>query len=186
MAVDKRVVEQLVYALLHAVGEDPGREGLRDTPARVARFWGEFLDHTVPASTMFEQQTSDDLVAVGPMRVWSLCEHHLLPFYADVTIGYLPDGLVLGLSKFARIAHHAAGRLQLQERLVAQIADQVSSTTRSPDVAVVARGRHLCMEMRGVKTPAITTTSVMRGRFRDTPPLRAEFMRLVLPSLDSR
>lgn len=152
------------------------REGLAETPARVARFWAEFLDGAEPAPTTFTHQATDDLVVVSGMRVWSLCEHHLLPFSCEIAVGYLPNGHVLGLSKFGRIAHHVAHRLQLQERLVREVADAVEAATRCPDVAVLAQGEHLCMTMRGIRTPALMTSSVMRGGFRDQPALRSEFM----------
>jgi GTP cyclohydrolase IA len=173
-------LETLGYELLELLGEDPGRPGLQQTPARWARWWLEFIDHEPgPLAASFEHVTSDDLVVVGGMEVWSLCEHHLLPWQATVHIGYLPEGKVLGLSKFARLTHQVAHRLQVQERLVAEIADQVEKLAGAPDVAVVAQGRHLCMAMRGVRTPALVTTSVMRGRFHDQPPLRAEFLGLM-------
>jgi NADPH-dependent 7-cyano-7-deazaguanine reductase QueF len=107
------------------------------------------------------------------------CEHHLLPFYCDVSIGYIADGKVLGLSKFARIAHQFAHQLQLQERLGQQIADEVSRITGTNDVAVVLKGRHLCMESRGIQTPAVMSSSVMRGAFRDQFETRMEFLRMI-------
>ena len=175
-----QALETLGYELLELLGEDPGRPGLVDTPARWARWWEEFIDHQPNGrlDASFEHVTSNDLVVVGGIGIWSLCEHHLLPWEAIVTVGYLPEGQVLGLSKFARIAHQAAHRLQVQERLVAEVADQVEKLTGVPDVGVVACGRHLCMAMRGVRTPAQVTTSVMRGRFHDQPELRAEFLTL--------
>lgn len=118
------------------------------------------------------------MVVVSGMRVWSLCEHHLLPFWADVSIGYIADGRVLGLSKFARIAHKFAHRLQLQEQLVLQIADEIEAVTGTRNVAVIATGEHLCMTMRGVKTPAMMHSSVMRGVFRTDADARAEFLAL--------
>lgn len=112
------------------------------------------------------------------MRVWSLCEHHLLPFWCDVAIGYIATDRVLGLSKFARVAGQFAHRLQVQERLTRQVADAIERLTGSPDVAVLATGEHLCMSARGVRTPALMTSSVMRGAFRDSPSARAEFLQL--------
>jgi GTP cyclohydrolase IA len=110
--------------------------------------------------------------------VFSLCEHHLLPFWCDVSIGYVARDKVLGLSKFARVAHQFAHRLQVQERLTHQVADEVERLAGSGDVAVLARGNHLCMAMRGIRSPATMTTSVMRGVFRETPSAREEFLRL--------
>lgn len=144
--------------------------------------WRDFAQYD-PGSvgTTFESVEADQMVVVSGMRVWSFCEHHLLPFWCDVSVGYIAAGRVLGLSKFARVAHKYAHRLQVQERLTQQVADEVSRLTGSPDVAVLAEGRHLCMEMRGVRTPALMTSSVMRGAFRNAPEARAEFLRLARP-----
>jgi GTP cyclohydrolase I len=166
-------------ALLHAIGEDPDRPGLLDTPRRFADMWREFIEYR-PGSidTTFESVATDQLVVVSGMRVWSLCEHHLLPFWCDVSVGYLTGPQVLGLSKFARIAHQVAHRLQLQEQLSQQVADALIEATGTDDVAVLATGEHLCMTMRGIKTPARMTSSVMRGRFRESVALRDEFLKL--------
>lgn len=178
--IDQKELERIGKELLIAIGEDPNREGLAGTPARWARFWQEFINFD-PGNTdvTFEIVTTDQMVTVGPLRVWSLCEHHLLPFWCDITIGYIAESKVLGLSKFARIAHQFAHRLQIQERLVHQIADEVESLTGSKNVAVLGEGVHLCMVMRGIKTPGIMRTSVMRGVFREGHSARAEFMSLV-------
>ena len=128
--------------------------------------------------TLFERVEADQLVVVSGIRVWSLCEHHILPFYCDIAIGYIASGAVLGLSKFGRIAHAYAHRLQIQEQLVQQIADEVQAMTLSPDVAVLASGVHLCMVMRGIKTPALMTSSIMRGCFRESDSARQEFLSL--------
>ncbi len=169
--------------LLQAIGEDPEREGIKDTPRRFADWWKEFIDYQ-PGSldTCFESITTDQMVTVSGMRVWSLCEHHLLPFWCDVSIGYIAGEQVLGLSKFARIAHKYAHTLQLQERLCHQIADEITRIVGTEDVAVLARGRHLCMEMRGVRTPGLMSSSVMRGLFRDKNEARMEFLQLVKES----
>jgi GTP cyclohydrolase I len=166
--------------LLLELGEDPDREGLRDTPRRWAAWWREFTSYDPgQLATHFSSVDVDQMVLVSGMRLWSLCEHHLLPFSATVAIGYIADQRVLGLSKFGRIAQKHAHRLQVQERLVADIADEVERLTASHDVAVVARGEHLCMTMRGVSTPALMTTSVMRGAFRTDASARAEVLALV-------
>jgi GTP cyclohydrolase I len=181
--VDTDRLARLGREFLEAIGEDPDRDGLTGTPERWARMWGEFIDYQ-PGSinTSFEHRGgTDDLVAVSGIQVWSCCEHHLLPFSATIAIGYLPGKTILGLSKFGRVAHDAAHRLQVQERLVSQIADRIMDLTESPDVAVVAQGEHLCMTMRGIRTAATMTSSVMRGRFRDLSPLRAEFLALTRP-----
>lgn len=170
----------LCRELLTLLGEDPDREGLRDTPRRWADWWLEFIEYQPgKTETTFEAVSSDQLVIVKGIRVWSLCEHHLLPFWCDISIGYIAEDNVLGLSKFARIAHQFAHRLQLQERLTHQIADEIQRITGSRDVVVVGEGSHLCMEMRGVKAPHRMLSSVTRGRFRDLPALRAEAMALI-------
>ena len=172
-------LEELGRELLIAIGENPDREGLADTPKRWAKMWREFIDYEPgDIDRMFNVGNSDQIVAVSGIKVWSLCEHHLLPFSSTITIGYVPNGSVLGLSKFGRIAHEAAHGLQVQERLSEQIADRITAVTGSQDVAVIAKGEHLCMTMRGIRTPANMHTSVMRGVFRNEPEARAELMTL--------
>ncbi|MGY0064719.1 GTP cyclohydrolase I [Streptomyces sp. LZ34] len=181
-AAPRDPLEILARQLLVEIGEDPEREGLRDTPARYARWWREFTQYA-PGSTdtVFESSCSGDLVAVSGIHVWSLCEHHLLPFSCRVTIGYLPRGQVLGLSKFARIAHRHAHRLQSQEQFSQDVADEVEKLTGSPDVAVIGKGEHLCMAMRGIRTPATMTTAVWRGALQDSA-LRTELLTLTSES----
>ena len=154
--------------MLYAIGEDPDREGLRETPRRWASWWREFIEYDAGTlDTTFAQIESNQMVIVSGMRVYSLCEHHLLPFWCDVTVGYIPDGQVLGLSKFGRIAHKHAHRLQVQERLVSGIASEIEELARTPHVAVLATGEHLCMTMRGVKTQALMTSTAQRGAFQE-------------------
>lgn len=180
MAVDYDDLQRIGRELLIAIGEDPDREGIVDTPKRFAKWWREFMDYDAGVTdTSFEAVNSDAVVAVTGMRVWSLCEHHLLPFSSTLSVAYIPKERVLGLSKFARIAHKAAHRLQLQERLVNEIADEIVNVTGSNDVAVIASGEHLCMTMRGIKTYGNMRTSVMRGTFKDSDKARAEFLMLV-------
>lgn len=163
--------------LLVLLGEDPDREGLRETPARVSRWWREFITYDPgKTNTTFEAIQTNQMVVVAGIKTWSLCEHHLLPFWCDVSIGYIAEEKVLGLSKFARVVHQFAHQLQLQERLTHQIADEIERLTQSPNVAVLAAGQHLCMTMRGIKTPGLMQTSVMRGVFFDIPQARAEFL----------
>lgn len=166
--------------LLKEIGEDPDRDGLRDTPQRFARWWREFVDYE-PGSTgtVFEAVTASQLVVVSDIQVWSLCEHHLLPFNCSVTIAYRPTGRLLGLSKFARVAHRHAHRLQVQERLVTDIAEEVADLTGTPDVAVLGKGEHLCMTMRGIKASALMTSTTFLGVFGTDTTLRAELMSLV-------
>jgi GTP cyclohydrolase I len=145
--VEQAGVERAVRALLRAIGEDVDREGLQDTPARVARMWSEFIDHPPgQIDTAFQMVEADQMVVVSGLRVWSICEHHLLPFWCEVAIGYVTQSQVLGLSKFARIAQKHAHGLQIQERLVQQIAEDVGRLAASPDVAVLAQGEHLCYD----------------------------------------
>lgn len=177
---DYDLVQKLTFQLLEAIGEDPAREGLRDTPRRVADFWREFMEYDAGNSdTVFETVQADQMVVVKEMRVWSLCEHHLLPFYCDISVGYITNEKVLGLSKFARIAQKHAHGLQLQEKLVNDIANEIMKTTGTDHVAVIAKGEHLCMTARGIKMPALMISSALHGSFKQDATTRAEFMALV-------
>ncbi|WP_235845863.1 GTP cyclohydrolase I [Dictyobacter aurantiacus] len=131
--------------------------------------------------TTFSAASTDQIVCVSGMRVFSLCEHHLLPMWCDVAIGYIPSDKVLGFSKFARITHQFTHHLQIQERLGQQIADEVSRITGTNHVAVIIKGEHLCMSARGIRTPGVMASSVMRGSFRTDRDLRAEFMQMIQP-----
>lgn len=177
-AIDTCQVAGLIAQLLVALGEDPAREGLVGTPDRVASWWRAFLSPDDATATCFtESQLSDQLVIVGGMSVWSLCEHHMLPMNLQVTAGYVPEGEVVGLSKFGRIAQHHAGRLQVQERFTRQVAAELVGVIGSEDVAVTVRGVHLCMSMRGVRMEAARTTTVHTGgRFRSDPVLSQQFL----------
>jgi len=178
--VDYPRLLELGRELLLAIGEDPDREGLRETPRRWAAAWREFIEYDPGTTeTTFASASSDQLVCVSGIRVASLCEHHLLPFWCDVSIGYIPDEKVLGLSKFARIAQQFAHRLQLQERLGEQIADEISLITGTQNVAVVLKGEHYCMATRGIRMPGRMTSSVMRGVFRTESQTRMEFLRMI-------
>ncbi|GCE16066.1 GTP cyclohydrolase I [Tengunoibacter tsumagoiensis] len=178
--VDYARLLELGRELLIAVGENPDREGLLDTPRRWADWWREFIEYDPgKTETIFNTASTDQMVCVSGMRVFSLCEHHLLPMWCDVSIGYIPDGKVLGLSKFARIAHQFAHQLQIQERLGQEIADEISRITGTSHVAVVLKGEHLCMTGRGIRTPGVMTSSVMRGVFREHYETRMEFLRLI-------
>ncbi|MFB6840744.1 GTP cyclohydrolase I [Streptomyces sp. NPDC056361] len=170
-------LEDLARLLLKEIGEDPSRDGLRDTPARYARWWREFTEYDPGTiDTVFETASSGQLVMVSGIEVWSLCEHHLLPFNCSLTIAYRAADRLLGLSKFARIAHHQAHRLQVQERLVADIAADVARITGTEDVAVIGTGEHLCMTMRGIKTSARMTSSSLHGAFAEEGLLRSELL----------
>ncbi|EGX60616.1 MULTISPECIES: GTP cyclohydrolase I [Streptomyces] len=180
-AIDTCRVADLIAQLLVALGEDPAREGLAGTPDRVAAWWRAFLspDDAATATCFTESQLSDQLVIVGGMSVWSLCEHHMLPMNLQVTAGYVPNGEVVGLSKFGRIAQHYAGRLQVQERFTQQFAEHLAGVIGREDVAVAVRGVHLCMSMRGVRMEAARTTTVHAGgQFRSDPVLNQQFVTL--------
>lgn len=170
--------------LIVGIGESPAREGLRHTPVRAARAL-EFLTRgyrqsvaEVVNDALFETDL-DEIVLVKDIELYSLCEHHLLPFVGKCHVGYLPRGRVLGLSKVARIVDMYARRLQIQETLTQQIANTVLSVTGAAGVGVIVEAQHLCMAMRGVeKQHSTMKTSVMLGSFRDNPPTRAEFLQL--------
>lgn len=179
--VDRNRLEGIGRALMDALGYDMDEPSTKDTPKRWAKWWDEFLNYSDERMvTTFSAEQIDQLVVVSGIRVWSLCEHHLLPFYCDIAMGYIVNDRALGLSKLGRIAHYHAHTLQVQERLVTQIADHLAEATGSQSVAVVARGEHLCMTMRGIKTPSVMTSSAMRGLFRTDAAARAEFLRLGL------
>ena len=170
---------------LELVGEDPGREGLLKTPERVAKAW-QFLTHgygldpdEVLRSALFEEDYSE-MVLVKDIEVYSLCEHHALPFFGKAHVAYIPHGRIVGLSKIPRVVDVFARRLQVQERLTLQVRDAVDRVLRPEGVAVVIEAQHLCMMMRGAeKQNSMTTTSAMSGVFLDNTDTRAEFMRLV-------
>lgn len=179
--VDVDRVTDLVGQLLSALGEDPGREGLADTPGRVATWYRDFLspDAANMETSFAESRVSGQLVVVSGMSVWSLCEHHLLPMRLEVATGYLPGDQVLGLSKFGRIARECAARLHVQERFTRQVADRVAAAVGTPDVAVAVHGTHLCMSMRGVRMEAARTTTLEhRGRLDGDSALAQRFLTL--------
>jgi GTP cyclohydrolase I len=175
----------LVERLLAELGEDPSREGLRATPARVTRALRELTDgydidvEQIFAGAVFDQDY-DEMVLVRDIPFYSLCEHHMLPFFGACHVGYLPKGKVVGLSKIPRLVGVFAHRLQLQERMTKEIAEALSGAVEPRGVGVVVEARHLCMEMRGVqKTGGQLITSCMLGTFRRDARTRAEFLELV-------
>lgn len=175
--VDVKALEEVGLALLLALGEDPERVGVRDTPKRFARAWQEFIEFDAGnTATAFEHISGNQMVVVSGMRVYSFCEHHLLPFWCDLAIGYIASHKVLGLSKFARIAHLHAHKLQIQERLVEEIGLDVLSATGAKDVAVFAKGEHSCMVTRGIRTAGLMSSSFLRGKFKRDAKAREEFM----------
>jgi GTP cyclohydrolase I len=175
----------VIARLLEELGEDPTREGLVDTPRRVADSFrylteGYDLDPAEIVGDALFNEDYDDMVVVRGVNFFSLCEHHLLPFFGRVHVAYLPKGKVVGLSKVPRIVDAFAHRLQLQERLTRQIAEALNDVLEPNGVAVVIEARHLCMEMRGVeKQDSDTLTSCMLGAFRDDPRTRSEFLDLI-------
>ena len=187
MTFDAARVEAAVRELLIGVGEDPDREGLRQTPARVARAYAEQFaglgkDPCSVLTTTFDEG-HDEMVLVKDIEVWSLCEHHLVPFFGVAHVGYIPNekGQITGLSKIARLVDLYAKRPQVQERMTTQIADGLEQVLEPRGVIVVIQAEHLCMSMRGVRKPgAKTVTSAVRGLFRASQPTRAEAMSLLL------
>ncbi|KEI73015.1 GTP cyclohydrolase I FolE [Endozoicomonas elysicola] len=172
-------------AIIESVGEDIHREGLRDTPLRAAKAmqyltkgYTQTLDEIVNGA-VFESDISE-MVVIKDIELYSMCEHHMLPFIGKCHIGYVPRGKVLGLSKFARIVDMYARRLQIQENMTKQIADAIMEVTDAKGVAVVIEAQHMCMMMRGVeKQNSSMTSSVMRGLMKDNQPTREEFLRFI-------
>ena len=183
MAVDKPKVEQAVRMLLEGIGEDPDREGLQKTPERVARMYEEILaGMDQNPSEFFEvlfDEKHQEMVLVKDIPLYSICEHHLVPFFGKAFVAYIPgpDGKVCGLSKIARLVDCYAKRPQVQERLTSQIADTLMSLLNANGVMVIIECEHMCMSMRGVKKPGTTTTtSALRGGFKSNPATRSEAM----------
>jgi GTP cyclohydrolase IA len=178
-------IAELVASLLVELGEEPDRPGLKATPGRMSGALRELTDGygvepgDVVADAIFDQDY-DEMVVVKDIPFYSLCEHHMLPFFGHVHVGYLPKGRVVGLSKIPRLVEVFSHRLQIQEQLTKQIAEALNGTLAPKGVGVVVEARHLCMEMRGVETPGgRMVTSCMLGTFRRDPRTRAEFLELV-------
>lgn len=184
---DQPRAEAAIRELLYAIGEDPDRHGLVDTPARVARsyremFAGLYSDPDTVLDTTFDEQ-HDELVLIKEIPMYSTCEHHLVAFHGVAHVGYIPghDGRVTGLSKIARLVDMYAKRPQVQERLTAHIADALMRKLAPRGAIVVIEAEHLCMSMRGVRKPgAVTTTSAVRGQFKSDSALRSEALDLIL------
>ncbi len=183
-AFDAPGLTGLLRELLVAVGEDPDRRGLVDTPGRMARmyqelFEGLFLDPEEVLAVSFEED-HDEMVILREIPFYSMCEHHLLPFHGQAHVGYLPDGRIVGLSKLARAVEIFAKRPQVQERLTTQIAECIERVLGARGVGVVIEAEHLCMTARGIRKPGSRmVTSAMRGVFRRDPESRAEFLQLI-------
>ena len=178
-------ISKLIENLLQELGEDPTREGLLKTPERVAKSWAYFSrgysqDLVDVVNNAIFHEAAKDMIVVRDVEFFSLCEHHLLPFFGKAHVGYIPNGKVIGLSKIPRIIDMYARRLQVQERLTHQVADAIQDVLKPNGVAVVMEGRHMCMQMRGVeKQNSLATTSTMLGRFRESVRTRNEFMYLI-------
>lgn len=178
-------MHELYKKLLKEIGEDVDREGLEETPLRAAKAmryltkgYNESLDEIIN-DALFESDMNEMVIVKG-IEMYSMCEHHLLPFFGKCHVGYLPKGKVLGLSKIARIVDYFARRLQIQERLTTEVAHCIATITEARGVAVVMEARHLCMMMRGVeKQNSVMTTSVMLGDMRSNPSSRMEFLNLI-------
>jgi GTP cyclohydrolase I len=182
--VDRARIEAAVREILLAVGEDPDREGLAETPARVARMYAEVFAglHQEPRDLLRKKFTQkyDEMVLVRDIGFASVCEHHLLPFFGKAHIAYLPNGAIVGLSKLARVVEALARRPQVQERMTEELADLLVGELGARGVGVILEATHTCMTIRGVRKPgSICTTSAMRGGFRDNPSTRSELMALI-------
>lgn len=185
---NQEAIEGAVRTILRAIGEDPDREGLVDTPTRVARAYAEMCEgysqdpKTILEKT-FQSDEYDEIVALRDISFWSMCEHHMLPFHGKAHVAYIPGAKVVGLSKMARLVQVYARRLQIQERLTKQIANAMMDQLDAKGAAVIIEAQHTCMTARGAKQPFSTmVTSTMLGRFRENPITRQE----VLSILDSK
>lgn len=187
IGIDLERVQRAVREILEAVGEDPERPGLQDTPRRVARMYQEMfaglhVDPTRHLQVVFPEDY-DEMVLIRDIPFTSMCEHHLLPFSGVAHVAYIPDGKVTGLSKIARVVDEVARRPQVQERMTQEIAEMVNSRLETTGVAVVISAEHSCMAIRGIRKPGSTTvTSALRGIFKSNESTRAEFMSLIKKS----
>ena len=179
------ILEQITRKLLKEIGENPDREGLVRTPSRVAKSWEFFSKgynqnlEDIINDAIFEEDAKD-MVIVRDVEFFSLCEHHLLPFFGKAHVGYIPNGKVIGLSKIPRIIDMFSRRLQVQERLTHQVAEALQDELNPIGVAVVMEGRHMCMQMRGVeKQNSFASTSAMLGQFRKSSETRSEFLSII-------
>lgn len=178
-------IEKITEQLLRDIGEDPEREGLLKTPSRVAKAWqffskGYTQNIDVIINNAIFSEDAKDMVIVRDIEFFSLCEHHLIPFFGKAHVGYIPNGKVIGLSKIPRIIDMYSRRLQVQERLTHQVADALKNVLKPKGVAVVLEGRHMCMQMRGVeKQNSFTSTSAMSGQFKKSSETRSEFLAII-------
>jgi GTP cyclohydrolase IA len=184
--IDKARIEKAVREILEAIGEDPDRDGLENTPERVANMYAEIFsgirDNPDRHLAVTFEAGHDEMVMVKDIPLASVCEHHLIPFIGKAHVAYIPgeDGRITGLSKLARLVDSLSKRPQVQERLTTQIADEIDHTLEPRGVLVVIEAEHLCMSMRGVRKPgSITVTSAVRGQFRDSVATRSEAMQFI-------
>ncbi|MBD3379876.1 MAG: GTP cyclohydrolase I FolE [Candidatus Omnitrophica bacterium] len=183
--IDKEKIQKAVREILEAIGEDPERDGLKDTPRRVAEMYGEIAGglHKDPGEdlTVLFEKEHDEIILLKDIPLYSICEHHLVPFIGKAHVAYIPDGdRITGLSKIARVVDTFSRRPQVQERLTTEIADTLMKKLIPKGVLVVVEAEHLCMSMRGVKKPGIiTTTSAVRGLFRSSQKTREEAFALI-------
>ena len=183
--VENEKIADLTKLLLREIGEDPNREGLIKTPSRVSKAWGFFSrgysqDVDAIINNAIFNEDAKDMVVVRDVEFFSLCEHHLIPFFGKAHVAYIPNGKVVGLSKIQRIIDMFSRRLQVQERLTRQIAETMQDVLEPIGVAVIMEGQHMCMQMRGVeKQNSLTTTSSMLGKFRQSDRTRAEFLSII-------
>ena len=183
--VDLPAIEEAIRSILIAIGEDPQREGLRETPKRVARIYAEIFDGVTidpgdVVDAFFGDEHYEEIVMVRDIPFYSSCEHHLVPFHGKAHVAYIPHGRVTGLSKLARLIEGYARRPQMQERLTAQVADALMDRLQPLGVMVVVEAEHLCMSMRGVRKPgSVTVTSAVRGTLATNPTTRAEAIALM-------
>jgi GTP cyclohydrolase I len=184
VTVDHERVRRAVVELMQAIGEDPDRDGLQDTPRRIADMYAEVfgglaIDPTEYLRVTFEV-AHDEMVILRNIPFYSMCEHHFLPFHGEAHVGYIPEGRVVGISKLARVVEGFARRPQIQEQLTSQIAEAIMDALQPDGAAVVIEAEHLCMTMRGVKKPGSRmVTSAMRGQFKRSSVTRSEFLALV-------
>jgi GTP cyclohydrolase I len=182
--IDKDKIEKAVALIIEAIGDDIAREGLVDTPRRIAEMYEEIFGgvHQDPAAELevgFDEEHRE-MVILKDIPFYSMCEHHFMPFYGTVDVGYIPNGRVVGVSKLARVVEIIAKKPQLQERLTTEIAEVIMDALKPQGVAVVVQAEHLCMTMRGIKKPGSNfVTSANRGNFRSKAATRAEFVSLI-------
>jgi len=183
--MNKPTIERAVRMIIEAIGEDPEREGLVDTPRRIAEMYAELFsglreDPLELLTVGFAEENHREMVIVKDIPFYSLCEHHFLPFHGVAHVGYIPDGRIVGISKLARLVEIMARRPQVQERLTSQIADLIMEGLQARGAAVLIEAEHLCLTMRGIKKPGSkVVTSANRGLFRDDARTRAEFFSLI-------